>query len=162
LQPTTDVPPIENHPVDVAAFVIDHTILRRTVAKALTKSFKTEMKDSLQGVPSNVIDKTQQFALDFLPFPKSANNGSKGSSPSNSSASSYIIPAIQESAEDMEDRFQDFYQSLEDMLRSHADSPTSLRKQSHTSLDDKSKTEEKIRDTLERIERVLCSTFYDR
>ncbi len=77
----------------------------------------------------------------------------------------YSVSAVEEFPEDAEASFQSFYESLEHDLKTNS-SPIARRKDDYHGHDDKEKeardSDAKIRDTLERVERVLCCTFYDR
>lgn len=162
LPPTTEVPQVD-HGFEISAVTIDRPIVRRTVAKALSKSFKTEIKDSLTGLPSWLVDRTQSFSENLLPFPKPSRSSSRDSASSENGTLPYSVSAIEEFPEEVEGGFQSFYESLEHDLRTNS-SPIARRKDEHH--DDKEKdardNDAKIRDTLEQVERVLCCTFYDR
>lgn len=147
--------------MDVSAFTIDRAIIRRNVSKTISKLIKTEIKESLAGLPTWVIDRAQNFAACFLPFPKSLKQLKDGSAsvPTSDQSSIISVSAYDDPISDVSQAFQGFYESLEEELRA-GDSPSSLRKKD--SVHNENGVDKKVRDTLEKVERTLTSVFYDR
>lgn len=147
--------------MDVSAFTIDRAIIRRNVSKTLSKLIKTEIKESLAGLPTWVIDRAQNFAACFLPFPKSLKQLKDGSAsaPTSDQSSIISVSAYDDPISEVSQGFQGFYESLEEELRA-GDSPSSLRKKD--SGHNENGVDKKVRDTLEKVERTLTSVFYDR
>ncbi|TDL23809.1 hypothetical protein BD410DRAFT_746660 [Rickenella mellea] len=165
-------PPLVDHVVEVSAFAIDRHINRREVAKVLTKAIKTEIKDSLAGIPPWVVDRVQSFSINLHPMPKTSKRARSEVVPSDASYA-YSVSTIDEPPDEMERTFQSFYSSLEEDLNSSSGgSPTLLRKRDERNaeddnerkkgISDKDEHEARNRQILEKVERTICSLFYDR
>ena len=87
--------------------------------------------------------------------------------------SNYFISSLDDPWNEVAERFQTFYRNLEDDLRSGGSSPSILRKrdkderrseeeQDQARAEKVKHDEEKIREILEKVERTLCTVFYDR
>lgn len=159
-----------DHVVEISAFTIENRVNRKNVAKALTKILRSELKDLLAGLPSWVIERTQNFSQTFLPFPKPSDKLSSESAtaslPTSDQNSILSVSAYDESAEDMSQTFQDFYDTLEEELRVEG-SPSTLRRKETKNGDEerereKLQHEKKVQDTMEKVERALACVFYDR
>ena len=128
---------------------------------------KAEIKESLAGLPTWVIDRVQNFALDFLPFPKSTSKLKDGNSstslPASDQSSILSVSANDDPITDVQDASQGFYENLEAELKVGG-SPSALRKKDnkHDEIEREHETEKKVRETLEKVERTLTSVFYDR
>ena len=158
-----------DHVVEVPAYAIDRALVRRNISKALTKCYKTEIKESLSGLPSWVIDRVQSFSSSLLPFPRPSQKGKdwNNSNQVSSDQSSIIeVSAYDDIAEELSQRFQEFYESLEDELRVDGSPSTLRRKDDRHSEEEKAKERNelaaKVQSTVEKVERALTCIFYDR
>ncbi|KAL5531486.1 hypothetical protein ACEPAG_4363 [Sanghuangporus baumii] len=166
--PQTDVPPVD-HTVEVPAYTIDRALVRRNISKTLTKYIKTEIKDSLTGLPSWVVDRVQNFSSNLLPFPRPPLKGidwSNGSQTTSDQSSILEVSAYDDVAEELSQRFQEFYESMEEELRVDG-SPSTLRwKEDRLSEEEKvrekNELDTKVQHALEKVERALTCIFYDR
>ena len=155
--------------MEVPAFTIDHAIIRRNVSKAISKYIKAEIKDALAGLPSWVVDRTQNFSSSFLPFPKPParpKEGTAGNQVGSDQSSILEVSAYDDPAEEVSQRFQEFYESLEEELRVDG-SPSTLRRKDDRHSDEEKERERreldaKVQNTLEKVERALTCAFYDR
>ena len=159
-----DSPP-SDHVVEISAFIIDTPIIRRTVVKSLAKAIKSEVKELLGSVPTWTVDRVQTFSASMLPFPKKQRSTREGTAV-DKIAPAYSVAAYEELPGDLEDAFQAFYESIEDELRVDG-SPTTFRRRDDKPDDDSVRAkakdqDEKVNDVLERVERTLCTVFYDR
>jgi hypothetical protein len=134
--------------------------------KDLAKAIKNEIKESLGNVPSWVADRVQAFCASMLPFPKKQRSSREGTAVEKI-APAFTVAAYEELPDELEDAFQSFYELLEEQLKAD-NSATGLRiwedKQNDESSVNKEKAQQegKVREILERVERTLCSVFYDR
>ncbi|THH10746.1 hypothetical protein EW145_g1107 [Phellinidium pouzarii] len=163
-----DAQPID-HVVEVSAFTIEQPIVRRNISKALTKCVKSEIKDMLAGSPTWVVERTNSFSASLLPFPKpfqilkENTDGSQGSSDQNSIVS---VSANNDTAEEVSQAFQNFYDALEEELKSEG-SPSMLRRKDDKHDEEEKRKEQdehdkKVQDILEKVERTLTCVFYNR
>ncbi|EJD07368.1 uncharacterized protein FOMMEDRAFT_143805 [Fomitiporia mediterranea MF3/22] len=167
-QPLPDVAPVD-HVSEVSAFTIDHPIIRRNVSKSLAKYIKVEIKEALTGLPTWVIDRTQNFSSSYLPFPKPApkpKDGNGGSQFASDQSSFREVSAFDDPAEEVSERFQEFYASLEEELRVDG-SPSTLRRKDDKLTEEEKERERheldlKVQNILEKVENTLTSVFYDR
>ncbi|KAA1468993.1 hypothetical protein DENSPDRAFT_795350 [Dentipellis sp. KUC8613] len=177
--PTPPLSTDSEHAVEVSAFTIDRRIIRKDVTKQINKSIKLELKEALtmSGAPNWIIDRVNEFTVGLYPFVKSSHsikqqflnaNGSAPPSPI------YTIDPPTETIEELSQQFQEFYEGLEEDLRA-GHSPVTARPKGDTFSDAQEKDLQKrshehkdkgsdqyVRDTLEAVERVMCSLFYDR
>ncbi|KAL5537087.1 hypothetical protein ACEPAF_910 [Sanghuangporus sanghuang] len=166
--PQADVPPVD-HTVEVPAYTIDRALVRRNISKTLTKCIKAEIKDSLAGLPSWVIDRVQNFSSNLLPFPRPSLKGkdwNNGSQTTSDQSSILEVSAYDDVAEELSERFQEFYESLEEELRVDGSPSTLRRKDDRLSEEEKAREKNeldtKVQHALEKVERALTCTFYDR
>ncbi|KAI9464818.1 hypothetical protein F5148DRAFT_999971 [Russula earlei] len=175
--PTTPAPTpsqqnIEHeHAIEVAAYSIDQRIVRNDVSKAINKVLKNEVKETLasSGVPSWVIDRVHDFTVGLHPFVRSSDM-KQGTTP----PSLYVIDPPQETAEELATQFQAFYVDLEEALLAGGVSPVTARPIRESILEAEQEkarerrpsgkivSEQRAREILEAVERVICSLFYDR
>lgn len=131
---------------------------------------KAELKEQLSGLGSWIVDRTQNFSASLLPFPKPPSKTSGESSstgqPSSDQNSLFSVSAHDEVAEDLSQKFQDFYDGLEEELRVEGSPSTFRRRDAKHSEEEKEKEklehEKKVQDILEKVERALACVFYDR
>ena len=170
--PTLPTQNTEHEPaIEVSAYTIDQRIVRDDVCKAINKTLKSEVKETLSssGVPSWVIDHVHDFTIGLYPFVKNTDT-KPGAPPS----SLYVIDPPQETAEELAMQFQSFYVELEEALLAGGSSPVTARpiregfmeaeqeKARERRPNGKSVSEKQAREILEAVERVICSLFYDR
>ncbi|KAJ8516880.1 hypothetical protein ONZ45_g5866 [Pleurotus djamor] len=184
--PTPTPPPTSidaDHVSEISALAISHKVVFKDIGKEINRALRAELKESLQGIPASVIERVHQFSADFYPLIKASRNPSprkakkapqvvvEGTPPgaSPSSSSMLVVNPIQETPEDLCERFQDFYASLEEDLRGGS-TPFLSRKREDQSQSQgvpeatpqKVDSEAKVMEIMETIERTICSLFYDR
>ncbi|KII87103.1 hypothetical protein PLICRDRAFT_42742 [Plicaturopsis crispa FD-325 SS-3] len=170
-RPNTPPPPSQHdieHVVEVSAFTIDRRIVRKDVGKEITKALKTEIKESLAGTPSWVVDRVQNFSVGLYPLVKAPKKSPPppegGVSPP---PSPYMVNASEEIPEELSEKFQDFYALLEQDLRAGG-SPLLGRRREDVSADDdrererRVESDSRVREILESVERTICTLFYDK
>ncbi|TFY80583.1 hypothetical protein EWM64_g3431 [Hericium alpestre] len=164
------------HAIEVSAFTIDRRILREDVGKQINKALKMELREALtmSGVSPWIMDRVQEFSTGLYPFVKNMSSvkqhllSAGGSTPP---SPVYAIDPPSETIEELSHQFQEFYASLEEDIRAGRN-PATARPRGETFADDQEKLAEKqgngdasadhVRDTLEAVERIMCSLFYDR
>ncbi|KAI5124222.1 hypothetical protein M0805_005072 [Coniferiporia weirii] len=158
-----------DHVVEVSAFTIGQPIIRRNVSKAITKCIKAEIKDMLSGLPTWVIDRTQNFSTSYLPFPKPSQKpkeADKGSQVSSDQNSIISMSVSDDPAEEVSQAFQTFYDVLEEELMVDGSPSTLRRKDDKFSEEEKEREidehDKKVQGALEKVERALSCVFYDR
>ena len=125
------------HSLDVPAYTISTRIDRATLGRSLTDAITGELRAALgeASVPSWAIERVEQFAKPMFPLVRAPAAGGKDASgklsPSTEVSSVarsglgrrrgsgewIVTPGLpQERAEDVSDKFQEFYIELEDML----------------------------------------------
>lgn len=170
-----------DHVCEITAFAINRKIVSKDIGREINRALRAEIKESLAGLPTSVTDRVHEFSSDFYPLVKaskfSANKkpfkttetgspGFPGQSPAASSSSVLIINPILESPEDLSERFQDFYASVEEDLRGGS-TPFLSRKRDDQPpgeevVTQKIDSDAKIAEIMETVERTICSLFYDR
>ncbi|KAJ8694979.1 hypothetical protein PTI98_007609 [Pleurotus ostreatus] len=170
-----------DHVCEITAFAINRKIVSKDIGREINRALRAEIKESLAGLPTSVTDRVHEFSSDFYPLVKaskfSANKkpfkttetgspGFPGQSPAASSSSVLIINPILESPEDLSERFQDFYASVEEDLRGGS-TPFLSRKRDdqppgEETVTQKIDSDAKIAEIMETVERTICSLFYDR
>jgi hypothetical protein len=164
----------EHEPViSVPAFILDRRVSLKDVGKQLTKALRAEAKDALAGagVPSAVMDRTLALLDTWQPLLKVPKKDS-GSGGGSLMSPNYAVNPVTEDADVIEDALQDFYGALEEDLHATS-SPTSatLHKRRSDADDEKERDraarkqvdqEARIKDTLEAVERTICTLLYDR
>ncbi|KAG9086937.1 hypothetical protein FS749_003276, partial [Ceratobasidium sp. UAMH 11750] len=152
----------------VAAYTIDRRISRSAIAKEATRAIKGEIKAALSvnGVPGWVKDRVTAFVNPLLPVPKATRRLSGG-------ASQTPRPDMS-SPQAASDSVQHFLSLTEDELFTYfgvGNSPTGRRKEdpgvdekaaATAKREDTADKERKMRDVMEKVERVVCSLFYER
>lgn len=158
-----------DHVIEVSAFTIDSALNRRNISKDLTKFVKNEIKEALTGCPSWVLDRTQTFSTTFVPFPKAPRRPKDGNGNqiiASDQSSLLSLVADEDPIEEVSQAFQLFYEKLEEDLKAEGSSSSFRRKDGRQSEDEKEKErhelDDKVRDTLEKVERALTTIFYDR
>ncbi|KAF4569894.1 hypothetical protein EYR36_009696 [Pleurotus pulmonarius] len=170
-----------DHVCEITAFAINRKIVSKDVGREINRALRAEIKESLAGLPTSVTDRVHEFSSDFYPLVKaskfSANKkpfkttetgspGFPGQSPAASSSSVLIINPILESPEDLSERFQDFYASVEEDLRGGSTPFLSRKRDDQPPGEDvvtqKIDSDAKIAEIMETVERTICSLFYDR
>ena len=122
----------------------------------------------MSGLPSWVVDRTQSFALPLHPLTKEpkTSKGGNGSAVLDTLKSVYVVPEDEIPPEELSSQFQAFYDALEDDLRISGSPSTLLRRDDRHNGEEREREKEeqdaKVRESLERVERALCSVFYDR
>ncbi|KAL0953328.1 hypothetical protein HGRIS_004573 [Hohenbuehelia grisea] len=185
--PAAPKPPEPDHVVEISALAINRRVVLKDVGKEMNRALRSEVKESLAGLPGWVIDKVHEFTADFYPVVKSSSKNAKmttspkkgalvpgavgvmSMSPNMSpptSTTPYAVNAAQDVPEDAAQRFQEFYESLEEELEG-GHSPFMSRKKEETAPTEEVETrkvhsEAKIREILETVERTICFLFYDR
>jgi hypothetical protein len=171
----TPPPPPQNaeheHVVEVAAYTTDRRIVRKDVSKAINKALKLEVKEALSsfGVPSWVVDHVHDFTTGLYPFTRS-----RDVKQGTTSSPLYVIEPPHETAEELARQFQSFYAELEEDLLAGGSSPVTARpareafpegdqeKARERRSNGKAVSEQRAREILEAVERVICSLFYER
>ncbi|KAG8685778.1 hypothetical protein FRC08_012920 [Ceratobasidium sp. 394] len=152
----------------VAAYTIDRRISRSAIAKEATRAIKGEIKAALSvnGVPGWVKDRITAFVNPLLPVPKATRRLSGG-------ASQTPRPDMS-SPQAASDSVQHFLSLTEDELFTYfgvSNSPTGRRKEdpgvdekaaATAKREDTAEKERKMRDVMEKVERAICSLFYER
>lgn len=160
-------PHLVDHIVEVSAFTIDRPVIRRIVVKALTKAIKNDIKESLGSVPTWVIDRVNAFCSSMIPFPKTQRMSREGTAVDRI-VPAYTVSLYEELPDELEDAFQAFYDALEEELKVDGVAATFRRREDKHVNDETARSKDKTihdtrtRDILERVERTLCSVFYDR
>ncbi|CAE6426175.1 unnamed protein product [Rhizoctonia solani] len=144
----------------VPAYMIDRRISRAAIAKEATRAIKGEIKSVLgvQGVPSWVKDRVIAFVNPLLPIPKASRRMS-------SSGSKTPTPDMT-SPQACSESIQYFLSGMEDELFAYFGS----KRKEDPSVDEKAATDRanneekdrKMREVMEKVERVICALFYDR
>lgn len=147
--------------MDISVYTIDRKIVRNDVAKGINKGLRSEMKGLLLGsTPNWVVDRVLDFTSEWMPFVRM-----RGSKRDGSEKSGYAINDLEESSDDAADRVQEFLGLLEEDLRGAlAKRRTSSEGESDVGKGEKEAEEiqERIRQILELVERVVTSLFYER
>ncbi|EGN91890.1 hypothetical protein SERLA73DRAFT_118025 [Serpula lacrymans var. lacrymans S7.3] len=170
--PTATVPlPTQSEPelvVELSAFSIDRSIVSRDVRRDIVDALSSEMHEAFMGLPTWVVDRVQSFTTFLHPLVKASKKTLQdiGSSPAKMP---YIINPLTESPEEISEKLQEFYSTLEQDLWT---GQTSLRRKEGPSVEfgddkerqDKFKAEDdlRIREILELVECTICTLFYDR
>ncbi|CAE6417923.1 unnamed protein product [Rhizoctonia solani] len=144
----------------VPAYTIDRRVSRAVFAKEATRAIKGEIKFviSIQGVPSWVKDRVIAFVNPLLPIPKASRRMSSGGSKT-------PTPDMT-SPQACSESIQYFLSGMEDELFAYFGS----KRKEDPSVDEKAATDRanneeqdrKMREVMERVERAICSLFYDR
>lgn len=147
------------------------------MSKVVNKAIKAELKEalSMSGVPSWVIDRVHEFTAGLYPFVKGTSHG-KGPFTANGGSPTtppYVIDPPKETSEELSQQFQDFYAELEEEMRT-IKSPVTARPRTSTFSDAEAEKEkekgsvrhsqedDRAKEILEAVERVVSSLFYDR
>jgi hypothetical protein len=146
--------------IDISAIVIDRKILMNTVSRQIYKEMMREVQDALKeaGVPFWVVERVSSFMTPYLPVMKSKRNGTYSLQDDTSCS---------KPAAELSDAFQNFYEDLEQEIRSSKRSP---RKQEDVTTSQNSvesekgmgMNEEKIHEIVESVEKVVCTVLSDR
>ncbi|KAH9933442.1 uncharacterized protein B0H18DRAFT_983709 [Fomitopsis serialis] len=198
--PSPDRTSPAEHSLDVPAFTISTRVDRATLGRSLTDVIRGEMRAVLgdAGVPSWAIERVKQFAEPCFPSPngdpgavaRAVSGGGRGRG--RGSGEWVIATNPSQGAEDVSNKFQEFYNDLEDMLwarlpksghklrkghgkaTQHAkedggdvgppstDDVTEEKAADETEMGEEEKRTTQIRVTMDAIERVLCCLLYDR
>ncbi|CAE6454953.1 unnamed protein product [Rhizoctonia solani] len=144
----------------VAALTIDRRVSRAAVGKDATRAVKGELKSVLgvQGVPSWVRDRVTAFVNPLLPIPKASRrmsgSGSKTPTPDMTSPQA------------CSDSIQYFLSGMEDELFAYFGNKRkedpSVDEKASTDRADNEEKDRKMREVMEKVERVVCCLFYDR
>jgi hypothetical protein len=159
------------HAIEVAAYSINRRIVHKDVSKAINKTLKNEVKETLSssGVSSWVIDRVHDFTAGLYPFVRT-----RDVKQGTTASPLYVIDPPQETAEELAAQFQAFYAELDERLLGGGVSPVTARPTQEGFLDSeqekarerrpsgKAVSEQHARKVLEAVERVVCSLFYDR
>ncbi|KAG9094047.1 hypothetical protein FRC07_011369, partial [Ceratobasidium sp. 392] len=152
----------------VAAYTIDRRISRSVIAKEATRAIKGEIKATLgvSGVPGWVKDRVTAFVNPLLPVPKAIRRLS--------GAANQTPRPDMSSPQAASDSVQHFLSLMEDELFTYfgaGSSPISKRKEdpsvdekaaANAKREDNEAKDRKMRDVMEKVERVVCSLFYER
>lgn len=142
--------------------------MRKDIGKEINKALRSEVKESLAGLSSWVVERVLEFTAGLYPLVKASNKGE--TFPTNSA---YVVNVFEETPEEASERFQDFYGMLEQDLRLGGTPFLGRRreeqylgidaeKDSERRVQEKIESEGKIRDIMEIVEQTICSLFYDR
>ena len=167
-------------PIEISAFTIDRTIVRKEIAREMNKILKTELKVALNAsaslgnipIPGWVIGRVQDMTAIWHPFIKSPSSPlkKKPSSEKEPSSVGYLVNPIAENLDDTAERLQDFYLCLAQDMRvgellkrrekdvGSDDDEQERDKREHELIE----SETRIRDVMEAVERTITSLFYDR
>ncbi|KDQ50153.1 hypothetical protein JAAARDRAFT_42332 [Jaapia argillacea MUCL 33604] len=181
-----------DHAVEIAAYTISHQIVRKELAKSLTKAIKSEIESRLAEVqaPSWVVARVLAFAEPLFPLIKTpppnlpaqpkkrtlADLGKPSSSAAAQQHASWVVNGFESvgSGEEVVEKFQALFGEVEDGLFGHGHGHGKGEEKDGASpgedeKDDKEREkekggmgEEKIRDVMNAVESVLCEVFYDR
>lgn len=147
--------------MDVFVYTIDRKIVRNEVAKEVNKGLRAELKSVLLGsTPNWVVDRVLYFTTEWMPFVRV-----RGSKRDGLERVGYVVNALEESSDDAADRVQEFLGLLEEDLRgAMVKRRTSSEGEADTEKGEKEAEgfQERIREILELVERVVTSLFYER
>jgi len=172
-----------NAPIEISAFSVDRHIIRKDIGKEINKALKNELKAALAAtstlgnvpVPSWVLERVHDVTADWYPFIKSLPSKKKlGSEKGDKDAHGYIVNPIEENPDDVAERLQDFYLSLEQDMRASGTPfiPRRMEKETETIAEDEKnrekrehvsmESETRISQVMEAVECTITSLFYDR
>ncbi|KAG6846732.1 hypothetical protein H0H93_012197, partial [Arthromyces matolae] len=172
-----ELPSQTDHVVEISAFTIDRKIIRKDVARDMNKALKREVKALLETglhMPSWVGDRVHEFTAEWYPFVKEDKNKSlllSRSPVEKDNGGQYVVSWTEEAPENSSIRVQDFYLALEQEMRLSEGSPMGRYKKESEEGDgasdekrikDKIESEAKIKESMDVVERTICSLFYDR
>ncbi|QRV88906.1 nuclear receptor corepressor 2 [Ceratobasidium sp. AG-Ba] len=148
----------------VAAYAIDRRISRATIAKEATRAIKGEIKAvlSTSGIPSWVKDRVTSFVNPLLPVPKASRRLSGG-------ANQTLRPDMS-SPQAASDSVQHFFGSMEEELfayfgaggRRKEDPSVDEKTAADAKREDNEEKDRRMREVMEKVERVVCTLFYER
>lgn len=138
--------------IDVPVYVIQGRITRKDVVAGMGAALKTELTESLTGLPTWMVDKALEFTSPL--YPSLSKEQPTASSPNAKS----IFPDLT-SPTSASESFQLFYTSLENELRSQQEKDGSLSEKRLEAHDEEAEVKNRL--TIERVERAICALFYD-
>ncbi|KDR67748.1 hypothetical protein GALMADRAFT_258040 [Galerina marginata CBS 339.88] len=188
--------------VEVSAFTINRRIVRKELAKEVNKAVKGELRAALAAaagsnpvslpLPPWVADRVHDLAAEWYPFVKNSSPGvslrrgfEKGGKDAGNGlghGQGWIVNPVEENPDDVAERLQDFYLSLEQDMRAGGTPFLPRRKEREREREkerdgeaevegekdrerrehDRMESETRIREVMEAVERTITSLFYDR
>ncbi|KAG6902479.1 hypothetical protein C0995_016056 [Termitomyces sp. Mi166 len=168
-----------DHVIEISAFTIDRKIVRKDIAKEMNKALRREVKALLETglhMPSWVGDRVHEFTAEWYPFIKEDKNKSlllgHYVHEKEKENGEYVVAWTEEAPENTSQRVQDFYLALEQELRlseesflgrlmkEHAEDTESTEDEKR--VKEKVESEAKIKESMDAVERTICTLFYDR
>jgi hypothetical protein len=158
--------------MDISAFTIDRRILRKEVGREMNKALRNEVKESLAGLSSWVVERVHEFTAELYPLVKASSRRTVGIGKGEKvpPVPAYVVNEFEETPEQISQRLQDFYGQLEQDLRlggtpflgRRREEQGEGEKDNERRVLEKMESEGKIREALEIVEKTICSCFYDR
>lgn len=154
------IPPPEDHPILISAFSISRAVYRHDVMRDVLAALKSELTSSLEtaGVPAMIIERVQSFASPLLPFVRGPAGKKKlhdiGASPSRHGTWAVNLDAGKSRAEELAEKFQEFYLELEREVRIEVE-----KEKGEVSEEEQ---ESRVKELVEVVEGTLSTLFYDR
>ncbi len=162
--------------------------MRKDIGKEINKTIRAELKAALReatkhrsvAVPSWITERIHDLTIDWYPFIKARSHSSANKNISTEKSTKdfggqgYVVNSIEENLEDLAELIQDFFASLEQDMRLSGEPFAWKRKErgSDSEAEDESErekweqekleSEEKIREVMEMVERMIAWLFYDR
>ncbi|KAG8748399.1 hypothetical protein FRC10_005946 [Ceratobasidium sp. 414] len=152
----------------IAAYTIDRRISRPAIAKEATRAIKGEIKAALNvsGVPGWVKDRVTAFVNPLLPVPKATRHLSGGENQTprpDMSSPQAASDSVQHFLSLMEDELFTYFGAGNSANGRRKDDPGVDEKAAATAKrEDTEEKERKMRGVMEKVERVVCSLFYER
>ncbi|KAG5339356.1 hypothetical protein C0989_004636 [Termitomyces sp. Mn162] len=172
---------LTDHVIEISAFTIDHKIVRKDIAKDMNKALRREAKSLLETglhMPSWVGDRVHEFTAEWYPFVKEDKNKSlllnhrTREKEKKENGDQYVVAWTEEAPENTAERVQGFYLALEQELRLSEESFLARLMKEHGEngesaedekrVKEKIESEAKIQESMETVERTICTLFYDR